>query len=946
MRSPAEFSRAFLFLSMRYCFFLIFCWIQLHQFTSLKAQYFGGNPASIKWNKIETDTATIIFPSRLEKQAKRVTSLVHQLQIEQQNKAGEQIRKIDIVLQPHTTISNGYVSLAPYRSELFLTPFQNPFVLGAGNWTDLLAIHEWRHVQQFSNYRTGLSKWAFWILGEQGQALANSAAIPDWFFEGDAVWSETFYTPQGRGRSALFTNRLHALEKGDKTYSYLKLRNGSLKDYVPNHYELGYLLTLYGVEKWGPEFWPKVAKDAAKYRKPVYPFQSAFREHSGVHFSKFRTEALEYFKNQWKKQSILEPTWITKSEKRNVIDYQYPHVTSDSIIIALKKSYKSIPQFVQIKGGKEKIITTSPIAIDDYFSFRNDQLIYSSFLPDKRWGYQDYTEIRLYSLKEKNEKILSTKSKFFSPDISHSGKMWTAIEIDGYDMGSRIIVSNISGDQMKKCKNEDFVFSHPQFTKNDASIVVAARNQEGKMGIIQWNLENEKIDTIIGFQQTQIGFLKTQNDILHFTAFHPNGEKRYALVNNQLFEMNSYATGIFQSYIFNNQLYSSYFTANGMRLGVDTLKWKPINSLPKLSAPLAKENSFASSQSLQAIDRNDSIKRYRKLSQPFNFHSWRPMYNEPEYTFSIYGNNSLNTTITELSYTFNRNENSHRAQFQGIYGGWYIQPSFALSQTWNRNLRLPLPDGSIRNVQWNESEIGVGLQLPLQLTRGRKFQQLSSSIQISRLQRNWLGSSRNILNNDQIDYLDGRLTYIIQSQKARQHIYPRFAHISQVRYRKTVSQLQASQVLLQKSLFLPGIGINHNVVLQAAYYRRDTTDVFFSNIMPFSRGHEALDFPRAFRLSANYHFPLLYPDWGFGNIFYVQRIRANLFYDFTRGKSLRTGRTFDFTSTGLECFFDSKWWNQLPATFGIRYSRILQQAIGGSGSMNRWEIILPLNLLD
>ena len=36
------------------------------------------------------------------------------------------------------------------------------------------------------------------------------------------------------------------------------------------------------------------------------------------------------------------------------------------------------------------------------------------------------------------------------------------------------------------------------------------------------------------------------------------------------------------------------------------------------------------------------------------------------------------------------------------------------------------------------------------------------------------------------------------------------------------------------------------------------------------------------RLSANYHFPLIYPDWGFGNILYLQQLRANAFYDFTR----------------------------------------------------------------
>jgi hypothetical protein len=32
----------------------------------------------------------------------------------------------------------------------------------------------------------------------------------------------------------------------------------------------------------------------------------------------------------------------------------------------------------------------------------------------------------------------------------------------------------------------------------------------------------------------------------------------------------------------------------------------------------------------------------------------------------------------------------------------------------------------------------------------------------------------------------------------------------------------------------------------------------------------------------NYHLPLLYPDWGFGNIVYFLRVRGNAFYDFTK----------------------------------------------------------------
>ena len=169
-----------------------------------RAQQFGGNPPSIKWKQISTDTARIIFPAGLEKQAQDVSTLVHDLSNISQKTIGNNLSRINIVLQPLPTTANGYVSLGPFRSEFFLTPRQNSFELGSLPWHKTLALHEYRHVQQYSNFRRGLSKAFYVIFGQEGQALANSLSIPDWFYEGDAVYQETLLSDQGRGRLPYF----------------------------------------------------------------------------------------------------------------------------------------------------------------------------------------------------------------------------------------------------------------------------------------------------------------------------------------------------------------------------------------------------------------------------------------------------------------------------------------------------------------------------------------------------------------------------------------------------------------------------------------------------------------------------------------------------------------------------------------------------------------------
>jgi hypothetical protein len=173
---------------------LFFAFLFLNSYL-LYAQNFGGNPASIKWQQINTDTVRVIFPKGLDAKAQRVANLVHAVQKYNTHNIGDKIRKVNIVLQNQTLISNGYVSLAPYRSEFYTTPPQNAFELSAVNWMDNLALHEFRHIQQYSNFNKGLSKAATFLFGEQGQLVANDMAVPNWFFEGDAVFNETKFTP-------------------------------------------------------------------------------------------------------------------------------------------------------------------------------------------------------------------------------------------------------------------------------------------------------------------------------------------------------------------------------------------------------------------------------------------------------------------------------------------------------------------------------------------------------------------------------------------------------------------------------------------------------------------------------------------------------------------------------------------------------------------------------
>ena len=370
--------------------------------TGLWAQQFGGNPPSLHWQQINTDTARIIFPAGMKTQAQQVAAIVHQLSRTTLPTIGGRQHKIDIVFQNQTIIPNGYVGLAPFRSEFQLTPEQNSLELGSLPWQKLLAIHEYRHVQQYNNYRVGLSKAFYVLFGEGGQALANSLAIPNWFWEGDAVYQETLISDQGRGRLPFFFNSYRSLWAGGKDYSWMKLRNGSLRDYVPDWYPVGYMLVAYGRHRYGDDFWKKVTLDAAAFRGLFYPLQSAITRYAGISFTQFRRDALDYFKARSSGIPDSQPSrkeigsapvntaggsiaggsmvladQYAQTHRHFVADQQFPQYIGKDSLVYMQTSYRRNPAFMlrDGQGGGDKKLQARSISLDYYFSYGGGKIV-------------------------------------------------------------------------------------------------------------------------------------------------------------------------------------------------------------------------------------------------------------------------------------------------------------------------------------------------------------------------------------------------------------------------------------------------------------------------------------------------------------------------------------------------------------------------------------------
>lgn len=924
----------------------------------LIAQNFGGNPASLKWQQINTATSRVIFPVGLDSQANRISNIVQLLNNTTMPTIGNKQRKWNIVLLNQTTIPNAYVRLAPVMSELNMVPGQNSFSNGSVRWDDNLIIHENRHMQQFANFNTGLTKAFSFVLGQQGQLLANGIAIPNYFFEGDAVWQETLVSAQGRGRLPNFYNGFRALAIAKKNYSWMKIRSGSLKDYTPDHYDLGYQLVAYGNEKYGNDFWRKVTTDAVKFKGLFFAFSKAIERYSGKTYHQFRQDALDYFKVQTmaKSQPASEPAYITKIKRNTVADYFFPAFIHDDTIIVTKQSYKKASAFYLIIKGAEKKLRTTNVVIDNYFNYCNGKVVYTSYQSDPRWANRNYSNIQLLDIYTKKQRQLTFKSKYFSPVFNNNGMEILAVNVKANGANNLHRINTQTGSLIKELPNAyNYFFTQSKYIDSNTAIA-AVRNPAGEMALVKVDLDNGKTETITPFSFNIVGNPFVKGDTVYYTAMDNStpSDKIFAvdLKDKKVYKLTNNINGIYQPAADSkgNLLYSA-FTADGYRLATmkaAQIKWIPIKATTLVDVAFIGASNALLKNGAGALytlrDTAHAITKYRKSFQLFSFHSWRPVVSEPDYGYALFSDNILTSFTNTLTYTHNRTDGSNTLGFDAAYAGWFPVLSIGAEKGFNRKADTAIG----KPVEFNSNKIYGTINIPLSFVGGTTSKYVNFGVSYTSEKQYYRDIEKNEFINTAITYGTAFLSFSNASRQAIQNINPRWAQSLSLNYRDAFNFRKSHKLVGAASLYFPGLAINHSLVIDGAYQTRDTLQELFGNNFSYSRGYDGLSTRRMYKLGANYHFPLFYPDWGFGNIIFFQRVRANVFYDHT----IATARFNDGSlrniknrSAGAELYFDTKIWNELQATIGIRFSHLMDVNLRSPSVTNRWEIIIPISLI-
>lgn len=918
--------------------FLIFLLVQFAHATVIEAPLpaydFQQNPSDMKWRHISTENFDVIFPEELEEDAQRAVHLLEKAYPFVTRSLEVKPPKIPLILQNQSVQSNGFVTLAPRRSEFYITPAIDPELTNT-EWIKTLSIHEFRHVVQFQKTRRGFNKALEIILGQVGQALGLGLTLPPWFLEGDAVGMETALTRGGRGRLPLFDRDLRTILLSGKDYNYDKAHLGSYEDYIPNHYYYGYFYTSWLRNEYGDLFLSKLANESAERSYNPLTFYNSVDRLTNQKFEKFYKNVMKDLLTEWKKRAEkLTPTPYTVktiNKRFGWTNYYFPQATKNGKILALKKGLSFIDRFVLIDGKKEKtLFYPAPLTNEYPYKLRNNRFAFVEWEYDPRWGYRDFSRIKVYDLNSKTFKVDKRKTKARVAVLDQEGNRTAYSEWDEHQ-GQFLVVLNTKGKEILRIPYEKTEVITSLDWLNDHELVFVSKDQSDQKSISKIDLDTRKVETLLEKSVTNIGSIAVEEGHVLFESPESGIDNIFLLSADGTRQVTSALFGAYAPELKDGKLVYNDYSIEGMNVVEKSLPWETEQKSENSFYPIYEK--FSKTENFHALDSDYSKKelfKSKKYSQPghaINLHSWVILAPPLSNTITVqgYSRDVLNKFSLSVGGEYNLNEQTVNGFVTAAWTHFY--PVFDISAGYgNRRQDIETTTEKIEN-KWEEGTFEAGVSIPWKYLQGR-FIHTFTTRAFSRLIK-----VTNKLSSDQTDVNDGallspgvELAYAAYSRMAKRDINPPWAFFLSGRAEEghdiTGKDQKGSLQNVDGRVFVPGFWHHHSFFQQLAYERQRDDFYQYSSYVMYPRGTKSVFLQEFTKYSANYTMPLFYPDYNLSRYIYFKRISLNLFYDQLNGRY----QTFSYkaASTGWEAIFEMNFVRIfIPFSIGVRGNYVL-----------------------
>ena len=844
------------------------------------------------WQYISTQHYDIYFLQNMGHEAQRLANALEGLYIPINKSLHTQPTRRAVVLLSEATISNGAtpppLPLPFGKIRIYAYPPQRHELIANNEWLNALAVHELRHVAQFSslikNYSFVPPMWT-----------AGNFFTPSWLFEGDAVGMETALTTGGRGRTPNFTllYKVNLLERGG--FSYYKNLCRSYKNNIPDHYRLGYLLTTHLRRQYGPDIIRNIfeRKGFMDFINP-WAIEYKVKKFTGKNIKRIFADANQELKELWTNQLKDLPITpfhpINKRRSQEYIDYYHPHPTPDGGTIVLVSSLSNRPYFAYLdEQGKEKFLVHALISQGEgnvRFSIANHTIYWiEGCLPQIWEKTQDiqYTTIRSYDWKNKIYSSVVPTGRNNLVAASPDGSKLATVETNTAYQHHIAILEAETGDVIQRIENPD---NHYYLTPS--------WSPDGKQLVSIKQTKNKSVLTLIEVKTgNQTDVLPPSQEIIYKPIIHPPYiyyGSAYSGIDNiyaihidtkQRFQVTSSKYGAYNPAITTDGkwlLYNDFgkYGMEAVKIPLDPETWIPLNEI--------EDRSIHYYEPLVAQEDNPNILE-QLPQQTYPVHPFNPdkKFGIKVEKFSLIVRNFSNTLIWKAIslqksiFLPNRSNNLNLLhQLYPIvstkltYQGWY--PVISLESVFSNFFNKKEEEEGIENTNY------VSLKLPFTWSdRGYAYEPLLKTSNITHISSTKWSMAQS--------YTFQMTRALPKSLRDLYHPWLQQISITYLHPLYSYGEEFTNRIRPSLLLYFPGLFSNHSLRLNytPTYYRA------YKQITAIQRNknNHKIRKMKAFTVkksvfqtaSISYTFPLYYPDIELINLFYLKALWLDLDYN-------------------------------------------------------------------
>ncbi len=896
-------------------------------FKLLSAQFYnsGQDDNSIKWKQINTEKFRLIYPDFAEDKAQKFANKLLWASRNVGSDLDSTITKIDVVMHMKSSTSNAMVIWAPKRMEVHSLNSQNSY---AQEWFEQLALHEYRHVVQIDKLNEGFTKLLSYVFGEMGTSVVLGAYLPLWYLEGDAVATETALSNTGRGREANFNMPLRAQLSEIGKYSYDKATMGSYRNFIPNHYILGYHLVSHGKKYYGDSIWRNTESFIARNPYYIVPFSHSIRKHSGLRKLAFYESCMDTLTNMWAINStdFIVDTLIFNPENKYT-SFTNTQYINDSTLFTYKSGINVINSFTKVSSQnsqqkQQKILLPSygsfdNIAVSDSFIFWTEKRYHN------RWQNSSYSVLMSYNFTSEKRSQLSKKTRYYFPTYSAKANLISCLSQSIKGDYSLMILSSIDGSIIDEIEMPSFI-KNPYIDNSGEHIYYYILKKKG-FALMEYTIALRKEKQILPASYNNRNRIIKYNNSLYITddISGVSNVFKIDLNDNKLMRISDVKFGVGKIHRWKNKLIYDNYSASGWQAAVINLDTVSEYNNTDFSNDLYKSYIYDSTINIQNTTYSDSIfstMKYSKFKHLLNVHSWGPLSINIDNTeinpgISVLSQNLLSTMEVNVGYEYILAENVGKYYANIDYKAMPIRLSFQSSYQDRRA-------NDSKSYTWNETKVGLNINRGFSFNRNayNYYLQASAGVYYLRLGAN-ADTPESFGASKELTSMDYGLYFSQLHRRAYRDLQSRWGQ----QYRFFVSNTPFGGIDLGSiyavdiNYYLPFVFPHSGLKTYLGFQKVNNINNYsYSNIIQLPRTYISGGTSDAFSLKTTIAIPLFYPDLSIASLAYIKRVKTYIFADYFLGYE-------KYTSLGADLRFDVHFLRTIaPFDIGIRMAYLTE----------------------